>query len=53
MEQEDLEWLQSVQSQAYRLYAINKMSEDDYQLLDNTIDTILSNNNVNVSEQDL
>lgn len=53
MDKEDLEWLQGVQSQAYRLYAINKMSENDYQLLDNTIDEILSNNNVNTSEQDI
>lgn len=52
MDREDLEWLQSVQAQAYRLYAINKIPEDDYQLLDNTIDTILSNNKVNTAEED-
>lgn len=53
MDKEDLEWLQAVQAQAYRLYAINKMPDDDYFLLDNTIDQILSNNKVNTSEQDL
>jgi hypothetical protein len=53
MDKEDLEWLQSVQSQAYRLWAINKMMDDDYYLLDNTIDKILSNNSVNVSEDDI
>ena len=52
MDREDLEWLQNVQAQAYRLYAINKMPDEDYELLDNTIDKILSNNNVNTSEQD-
>lgn len=52
MEREDLEWLQEVQNMAYRLYAMNKMPEEDYRLLDNTIDTIVSNNGVNIDEQD-
>lgn len=52
MDREDLEWLQSVQQQAYRLYAINKMPQDDYTLLDNTIDTILNNNGVNSRADD-
>lgn len=53
MDREDLEYLQNVQSYAYRLYAMNKMPEDDYRLLDNTIDTILENNSVNLDEQDI
>lgn len=52
MDREDLEWLQNVQSQAYRLYAFNKMPEDDYRALDNTIDGILYNNGVNVNEDE-
>lgn len=51
MDREDLEYLQGVQDYAYRLYAMNKMPEDDYRLLDNTIDTILSNNGVNVNNE--
>lgn len=53
MDKEDLDWLISVQSQAYRLYAINKMPDDDYRLLDNTIDQILENNNLHNSDEDL
>jgi len=53
MDREDLEWLQSVQSQAYRLYAINKMPDDDYIALDNVIDSILQNNGVNTDEDSL
>lgn len=53
MDREDLEWLQGVQAQAYRLYAINKMPDDDYYLLDETIDRILENNNGHNSDEDL
>lgn len=53
MDKEDLEWLQSVQSQAFRLYAINKMPEDVYRSLDNIIDQILENNGVHNSDDDL
>jgi len=53
MDREDLEWLQSVQEQAYRLYAINKMPDDDYNDLDNLIERILENNGVHNSDEDL
>lgn len=47
---EDLQWLQSVQQMAYRLYAINRFPDDDYHALDDVIDNILSNNGVNTDD---
>lgn len=53
MSRENLEWLQSVQEMAYRLYATNQMPDEDYHNLDNCIDNIASRNGVSLDENNL